>query len=616
MIKNYISLFLLLTFVLLTYRSNGQCPDELIISNQVDVELFAINYPDCEYLDSDLVINGPATDLTFLSGLKSVKNIFIRNSLLTSLQGLENIEEAQSLTFINNQQLESLNFLFKINKVNSLTIQQNSALTSLAGLSIDSIQGNFSFRGNANITSFVGLQSIRHIGGRLEITSSRLETLEGLQQLNTIENGFTLENNNHLINVDGFLTLDTIKNDIRITNNIQLNNLDGLAFGQFSGHTIEISDNLSLNSCAIDMICNAISDDNVTLLINSNGDQCSTIPIAEACDLPIPECPFGVVIQNEDEYSVFRDSFPNCTYLTGNFFLQNYAGELPVDAFDHLISINGRLSLRNLDMEIPHFQNLTSVHSVDIRNNIIPNDLNILNSLISCENGGVTIQLNELNGEQSGFSSLEKVTSSITFILNQGVNVFNAFNQLDSIDRDLRFTSNTDLVTISGFQSLKSIGRNLQLIGNDSLRYLDAFDKPIDMGAILIIEDNPSLSVCHVEAVCVSMLESVSIAIFDNADGCQSFQEVRNACLTSTDDIINHADLKIYPNPFPDALQIENNDSEGDFHLLDIHGRVIWSHTIPAGSHETYTLSTLPSGQYMYHFTTANRHKSGTLIKK
>ena len=616
MIKNYISLFILLTFVLLAYRSNGQCPNGLTIFSQDEIESFAQDFPDCEHLDGDLIVIGSVTDLSPLSGLKSVRNILIRNTLLTSLQGLENIETVQSINIEGNQQLEDLNFLFKINKVNDLTIQFNPTLTSLSGLSIDSVQGDLWFIGNINISNFIGLQSLRHIGGRLVISSSNLESLEGLQQLNTINNGVVIVNNENLNNVDGLLTLDTIKNEISIIDNIQLTNLDGFAFSVFSGRTIDIRDNISLNSCAIDIICNAITDDNVALLVSGNGNQCNTIPLAEACDLPIPECPFGVLIQNEDEYSIFRDSFPNCTHLTGNFSLQNYEGELPVDAFDHLISINGQLSLNDLDINIPRFHNLTSVRSVDIRNNIIPHDLNILNSLISCEVGNLSFILNDFTGELSGFTSLKKVKRSISFVANDGLVEINQFNEVDSIGTSLVFVGNKDLKTIAGFQKLESIGRQLAINSNDSLRHLDGLDRPIDIGETLIIISNPSLSVCHVEAICQALFGNILNNIFNNATGCQNQEEIINACLTSTDDIINHADLKIYPNPFTDALQIENNDSEGDFHLLDIHGRVIWSHTIPAGSHETYTLSTLPSGQYMYHFTTANRHKSGTLIKE
>ncbi|KAA1242113.1 M12 family metallo-peptidase [Aquimarina sp. RZ0] len=92
---------------------------------------------------------------------------------------------------------------------------------------------------------------------------------------------------------------------------------------------------------------------------------------------------------------------------------------------------------------------------------------------------------------------------------------------------------------------------------------------------------------------------------------------------TTPSDLLNDSDIKIYPNPAEDVLNIEINNLENKtsrFFIRDINGRTLKSMLIetPPGSNykEELTVSDLPSGVYFIQFNGNKKSITKKLIKK
>ncbi len=75
----------------------------------------------------------------------------------------------------------------------------------------------------------------------------------------------------------------------------------------------------------------------------------------------------------------------------------------------------------------------------------------------------------------------------------------------------------------------------------------------------LYLTYNSQLSDCDVWNICQYLAApNGTIEIYNNATGCNSIQEVEDACLTSTNKItINNNKIQIYPNPTNKSITIE-----------------------------------------------------------
>ena len=88
------------------------------------------------------------------------------------------------------------------------------------------------------------------------------------------------------------------------------------------------------------------------------------------------------------------------------------------------------------------------------------------------------------------------------------------------------------MTTLSGLDNLNSISGGIEIGGNESLTSLTGLEN-INAGTIdeLQIMFNYSLSSCEVESICdYLVIPNGNIYIYNNAPGCNSQQEVEEAC--------------------------------------------------------------------------------------
>ncbi len=107
---------------------------------------------------------------------------------------------------------------------------------------------------------------------------------------------------------------------------------------------------------------------------------------------------------------------------------------------------------------------------------------------------------------------------------------------------------------------MNSIGGFLEVIDNGTLTSLSGLDS-IDASSIndLSIYDNASLTTCAIQSICDYLVSpNGTIEIHDNATGCNSQQEVEEACGIVSVEELSHSDkVLIYPNPTSTSITVE-----------------------------------------------------------
>lgn len=209
-------------------------------------------------IDSNFEESGGITDLSEFKNLIEVigRVNIVNNPHLTELVGLENLKGVSRLTITYNASLKSLTSLRNLKEfiqlpedgpnVPGIIISSNDSLTSLLGLeNIISIP-NLGISGRfTDLSGLNNLESVNNLG--IDITSN-LESLEGLESLQIVNNLFTLTLNPNLISLQGLNSLKMV-GEFRIENNNELISLDGIPTDVSIDH-LSISRNNSFSSFA------------------------------------------------------------------------------------------------------------------------------------------------------------------------------------------------------------------------------------------------------------------------------------------------------------------------------------------------------------------------------
>jgi hypothetical protein len=136
----------------------------------------------------------------------------------------------------------------------------------------------------------------------------------------------------------------------------------------------------------------------------------------------------------------------------------------------------------------------------------------------------------------------------------------------------------------------------------------------IESGTIsgLIIRDNSSLSSCEAKSICDYLaIPSAVVEIHDNASGCNSEEEVAEACpwFGVDESAVNsqQSAVKVYPNPTSGVsdfrFQVPGSEHV-TIKIYDLHGRevaTVVDEVMPAGEHILQIdMTGLPAGVYIY----------------
>jgi len=230
----------------------------------------------------------------------------------------------------------------------------------------------------------------------------------------------------------------------------------------------------------------------------------------------------------------------------------------------------------------------------------------------------------DIDNFQTDFPGCTELEGDVT-ISGSDITNLDGINVVVSIEGGLVITENNALQNLAGLENLTGIGGNLWIVYNDDLTSLSGIEN-LDAGTIgyLAIVENPSLSGCEVQSICNYLLgPGGSVEIYDNAPGCNSEEEVEEACLVGVDQLtVDGRQLAGFPNPTNGIFNLQFstfNLQRISLKIYDLYGRAmatVVDEVMPAGEHVLqFDASGLPAGIYFCVFKTGNGIETVKIIK-
>ena len=395
------------------------------------------------------------TSLAALSSLTSIGgSLSIDANTVSSLEGLENLTSiGGGLTIVgripntrnpNGPALISLRGLNNLTSVEGRLDIRSTFLTSLEGLdNLRSVGETLYVGGNPLLTSLEGPNKLTSLGGSLAIEANALLTsLEGLNNLTAIGETLHIANNPLLTSLDGLNTLTSVGSDdsrrgLTILSNPLLTSLEGLNNLASVGGSIQIA-GVGLTSL------NAISD----LLSSYDG----TLDITFAPTL------------------TDLGALGNLTRFSGSLFLSGEPASLGLLA--NLTHIEGDLALGRIGREV--FTNLEGLG---------------LTNLTSVGGGLFIAQTNTLTN-LTGLNSLASIGGGLSIAPNNTLTSLMGLNSLTSIDGGLWIGQNSALTSLEGLDSLTDVGGDLSIAYNPLLTSLEGLGGLTGVGGNLVVQNN------------------------------------------------------------------------------------------------------------------------------
>jgi hypothetical protein len=116
----------------------------------------------------------------------------------------------------------------------------------------------------------------------------------------------------------------------------------------------------------------------------------------------------------------------------------------------------------------------------------------------------------------------------------------------------------------------------------------------------LQIAGNKTLSMCSIDIICRNLDNpSFSLLVYSNAPGCNSKAEIRQKCITSTNQNKTEYDLSFLPNPVHESFQVSGIDGGVSFFIYNQVGALVQKGST-AGDVD---VSGLPQGMYVLTLT-------------
>lgn len=358
--------------------------------------------------------------------------------------------------------------------------------------------------------------------------------------------------------------------------------------------------------------------------------------------------PEGITFSNQNQIDSFQQNYPGCIEIEGNVRISAFGPLTNLNGLSVLKSIGGYFevynnnSLTNLEglnnltfisgyFEIHENDNLVNLSGLDSLSYIgdyfqIYDNGNLTN-LIGLENldsiGGYfnifyNFELISLNG----LENLTSISSHLAIGANIILYSLEGLDNLTSIGNGLHIGSNYSLINLNGIENLNSIGGELQIGYNYALNSISSLENIIPSSIQgLLIEKNYELSTCEIQSICDYLANpNGSVEIQNNAVGCNSREQVEEACLVSIPLNINFVDFKNSPNPFTTSTTFDyliSTPTQVTLSIFNSFGELV--HQVK----EQQQLGTqsvkwdaegLPAGVYFYQLEFAEQMVTGKLV--
>jgi hypothetical protein len=292
-----------------------------------------------------------------------------------------------------------------------------------------------------------------------------------------------------------------------------------------------------------------------------------------------------------------RSRLSECTVLNNNVFLDGRLGSgrrgsyFSFDALSNIRSIEGKLVFSELiaENEFMGFDDLEIIKEGLVQISVGASGLSGFNKLITI-NG--SLELTECDFDS--IAELREVSGKLDLFIIE---------------------SNPNLISLDGLQgfvadSMYSLG--ISINRNPSLRSLTGIENLFigEFGFVEIL-GNPNLSDCAEKNICEAIRNGRLIRVANNAPGCNSEEEIRLECLTSTGEL-GRPSYVLYPNPARDKVRILGDHENLKVWVTDLTGKIWLNETIQDGSID---IGDLPQGSYTISLVAPDGVDSQLLIK-
>jgi len=250
----------------------------------------------------------------------------------------------------------------------------------------------------------------------------------------------------------------------------------------------------------------------------------------------------------------------NVTSIGGSINIYDNDLLKSLTGLEGLISFGGSIDIYNNAAltSLSGLDNVTSIwQSIEIYYNPALISLAGLGNLTSIKS--LYIVYNNNLTSLTDLYSVDSIRENLVIRDNIALNNLTGLDNVTSIGGYLKIEDNKALTSLSELSSVTTLGGHLFIRNNVALTSLTGLDN-IDAGTIdfLFIHDNISLSTCEVKSVCDYLgIPNEVIEIYDNSTGCNSQEEVEEACTVSVDENTFSTSLIIKPNPFTTTTTIE-----------------------------------------------------------
>ena len=386
-----------------------------------------------------------------------------------------------------------------------------------------------------------------------------------------------------------------------------------------------------------------------------------------------PCLPEGITFSTQAQIDSFQIYYPGCAEIEGGVHiigddimnlnglsvLTSIGGHLYIENNDALTSLSGLEDLTSIGdylfvfgngalTSLTGLNNLTSIGGgLYIWDNYALTSFTGLNNLISI-GGGINIwanyvltSLSALNNVTSiggelriwqnyaltSLTGLDNVTSIGGFLdiyYNDALTSLTALKSVTSIGSSLRIEYNMALNSLIGLENVTSIGDFLSVIDNDALTSLTGLDN-INAESIedLNIYANPLLSHCEVESICEYLNSNGTAVIHNNAEGCNSPEEIQDSCEANAVTIeVRYIleNLSVSPNPVITITTISYTlvkPQDVHFTVYNVQSQIVstMQERQDAGEQKIqWNAEGMPAGMYYYRIVAGKQTASGKLI--
>lgn len=289
---------------------------------------------------------------------------------------------------------------------------------------------------------------------------------------------------------------------------------------------------------------------------------------------------------------------PDITNVDSLYSIESINGNLIIGS-GLLDDLSGPFSGNPLLASLVGLSNINSIEgNILIYENDLLEDFNFLSNISSCDflwiigNNGLT--------DLSGLDNLTTVNGWLGISDNNLLTDIIALQSISSVGHNLTIGNNENLSSLDGLQGITSIGMHLAITDNPILEDITVLENiNSESIASLSIFGNPLLSDCSIETVCNYInSENAVVSIENNLTGCNTQQEVEDACSPLSVNEIKESTISIYPNPTKDFIYISNEDglSIDEINICNQVGQKVYQLNNPT---DRIDVSSLKSGMYV-----------------